>query len=209
MPSQRDPAALKWCPWTLSTWCVSVNTGNCVYANKMQHNQLLKLRKKGKKLKREETFKGGLWKHLLHTCGVRSCWQQQQLYCLLGFHTNSSSIFIPLYFSPPTKCLKVGKMKEQEEEQYLGWAALQLLSHGSSSKEEPSLLRRTCRCAQALGVSKNKVQIWGVKSFRKLGRRGIAIIWSYGRSLGANASASKGMRLPISQAWVERGEVSC
>lgn len=53
MPSQRDPAALKWCPWTLNTRCVSVNTGNCAYANKMQHNQLLKLRKRGKKIEKE------------------------------------------------------------------------------------------------------------------------------------------------------------
>lgn len=53
-----------------------------------------------------------------------------------------------------------------------------------------------------LKVTKNKVEIWGVRSIRKLGRRGIALIWSYGRSLGANASASKGVRLlilPISQ----------
>lgn len=152
MPSQRDPAALKWCPWTLNTRCVSANTGNCAYANKMQPNQLLKLRKRGKK-KLKETIKGGLWKHPLHSCGVRACWQQQQLYCLLGFHTNSPSIFIPLYFSPPPKCLKMGKMKEQVEEQYLSWAALQLLGHRSSSKEELCLLRGACWCAQALEVS--------------------------------------------------------
>lgn len=206
MPSQRDPAALKWCPQTLNTRCVSVNTGDCAYANKMQHNQLLKLRKNGK---REETIKGGLWKHPLHTCGVRPCWQQQ-LYYLLGFHTNSPSDFIP-YFSPPPRCLKVGKMKEQVEVPGLScsaaagpWGAA--VRKSSPCSEElagvPKLLR-------FLEIAKNKVEIWGGKILRKLGRRGLAIVWSDGRSLGANASASKGMRLPISQVWVKRGEVSC
>lgn len=138
-------------------------------------------------------------------------------------HSSSSCtvclVFTPIHplflflciFPLPLNAWKLERWKKSAwvELLYSCWAMGAAVRKSPPCSEE---LAGVSKLLRFLEVARNKVEMQGVKSIRKLGRRGMALIWSYGRSLGANASTSKGVKLPvlpISQVWVRRGEVSC
>lgn len=192
MPSQRDPAALKWCPWTLNTQCVSENTGNCAYVNKMQHNQPLKSRKRGKNLKKRINHQGWavkastayLWSEREPAHSSSSC-----TVCLVFTPIDPLFLFLCI-FPLPLNAWKWERWKNSAWVELLCpcWAMGAAVRKGPPCSEElagvPKLLR-------FLEVAKNKVEMQGVRSIRKVGRRGIALIWSW-QKLGSKCISQQG-----------------
>lgn len=160
--------------------CGSVNTGNCVYANKMQQRCFSSHLRRNCQRWAVETCTAYLWSEILLTAAavVLSAWFLHQF---------------TLFISHPTPPLPLDTWKwERWQNWYKNstWVELLCISWAMVTAVRKSLVHisRACyspassekpadvpKLLRFLKVAKNNVKVLGVKSTGKLGRRGVAL----------------------------------